>query len=137
MWIYFLVFALPVSSFVPRATGGYKKTFIFCSSPNTENTINEYVKDFSTEFVKPTKSIVDNEPETGTETNTTITEIVRTGKFVDQDGKSNVWSVDPMIKVDTTNKSNISILLNMMTGIGICSTVIYMLSQILPDYNSF
>ena len=137
MWIYFLVFALPVSSFVPRATGSYKKTFIFCSSPNTENTINEYVKDFSTEFVKPTKSIVDNEPETGTETNTTITEIVRTGKFVDQDGKSNVWSVDPMIKVDTTNKSNISILLNMMTGLGICSTVIYMLSQILPDYNSF
>lgn len=137
MWIYFLVFVLPVSSFVPRATCGYKKTFIFCSSPNTKNTINEYVKDFSTEFVKPTKIIEDSDPETETETNTTITEIVRTGKFVDQDGKSNVWSVDPMVKVDTTNKSNISILLNMMTGTGILCVIVYMLSQILPDYNSF
>ena len=67
MWIYFLVFVLPVSSFVPRATCGYKKTFIFCSSPNTENTINEYVKDFSTEFVKPTKIIEDSDSETETD----------------------------------------------------------------------
>lgn len=132
MLIYFLVFILPVSGFVPRANHGYTKLHVFCSSPNTEDTINGYVKEFSTELTIPTKQNVDIEPEP----NTTVTDVVRTGKFVDQDGKSNVWSVDPIMKVSEANKSNISILLNMMTGIGICSTVIYMLLQILPDYNS-
>ena len=92
----------------------------------------ENVKEFSTEFIKHTERILDVPPET--EPDTTITEIVRTGKFVDQDGKSNVWSVDPIIKVDETNKSNIGILLNMMTGLGTLSIVVYMLSQLFPDY---
>lgn len=126
MSIYFLLFILPVSSFVPRANYGYHKMSIFSSSPEIEN---ENVKEFSIEFIKPKEKIID-EPES----ETTVTEIVRTGKFVDQDGKSNVWSVDPIIKIDKTNKSNIGILLNMMTGLGTLSIVVYMLSQLFPDY---
>ena len=130
MFIYFLLFALPVYSFVPRANCGYKKIYVFNSSPKIENIVNENVKEFSTEFIKPKEQIID-EPEP--EPETTLTETVRTGKFVDQDGKSNVWSVDPIIKVDETNKSNISILLNMMTGLGTVSILVYMLSQVFPD----
>jgi hypothetical protein len=131
MFIYFLLFALPVSGFVPRMNYGYKKMYVFNSLPKIENIVNENVKDFSTEFVKPKEPIID-EPEP--EPETTVTEIVRTGKFVDQDGKSNVWSVDPIIKIDETNKSNIGILLNMMTGLGTVSILVYMLSQVFPDY---
>jgi len=124
MFFYFLLFALPVSGFVPRMNYGYHKMSIFSSSPEIEN-----VKEFSTEFIKPIEIIIDEpEPET------TVTEVVRTGKFVDQDGKSNVWSVDPIIQVDETNKSNIGILLNMMTGFGTLSILVYMLSQVFPDY---
>ena len=129
MFIYFLLFALPVSGFVPRMNYGYKKMSIFSSSPKIENIVNENVKEFSTEFVKPKEPIID-EPEL----ETIVTEVVRTGKFVDQDGKSNVWSVDPIIKIDETNKSNIGILLNMMTGLGTLSILVYMLSQVFPDY---
>ena len=124
MFFYFLLFALPVSGFVPRMNYGYHKMSIFSSSPEIEN-----VKEFSTEFIIPIEIIIDEpEPET------TVTEVVRTGKFVDQDGKSNVWSVDPIIQVDETNKSNIGILLNMMTGFGTLSILVYMLSQVFPDY---
>ena len=126
MFFYFLLFALPVSGFVPRMNYGCHKMSIFSSSPEIEN---ENVKEFSTEFIKPKEQIID-EPES----ETTVIEIVRTGKFVDQDGKSNVWSVDPIIKIDETNKSNIGILLNMMTGIGTLSILVYMLSQVFPDY---
>lgn len=129
MFIYLLLFALPVYSFVLRANCGYKKMYVFNSSPKIENIVNENIKDFSTEFIKPIEIVIDEpEPET------TVTEVARTGKFVDQDGKSNVWSVDPIIKVDETNKSNISILLNMMTGLGTLSILVYMLSQVFPDY---
>ena len=97
---------------------------LYCSS-------NENIKDFSTKIIKTTERIIDVPPET--ESDEMIHETVRTGKFVDQDGKSNVWSVDPIIKVDETNKSNISILLNMMTGLGTVSILVYMLSQVFPD----
>lgn len=135
MFIYFLLFALPVYSFMPRAHCGYKKMSIFTSSPKTENTINENVKDFSTTVTSTPKTIIDTPSEP--ESNITFRKIARNGKFVDQDGKGNVWSVDPIIKIDNTKQNNISLFLNIMTGVGICSTVIYMLSQILPDYDSF
>jgi hypothetical protein len=123
MLVYILLLSVPIHGFIHhKIPFRNKPCLLYCSS-------NENIKDFSTKIIKTTERIIDEpEPET------TVTEIVRTGKFVDQDGKSNVWSVDPIIKVDETNKSNIGILLNMMTGIGTLSILVYMLSQVFPDY---
>ena len=131
MFIYFLVLLLPVYGFIPRVYYDYNKMSNLCSSSDTANTINENVKQFSAKNAKKRESIVYIPKQ---EPNTTSIEIVRTGKFVDQDGKGNVWSVDPLIKIDQINPNNISVLLNIMTGLGIVSIMVYMLSQFFPEY---
>tara|TARA_B100001093_G_C26645528_1_gene935119 strand:- start:11 stop:406 length:396 start_codon:yes stop_codon:yes gene_type:complete len=131
MFIYFLALLLPVYGFIPRIYYDYKKTSTLCSSSDTESTINENIKQFSAKNVKKRESIVYIPKQ---EPNTTSIEIVRTGKFVDQDGKGNVWSIDPLIKIDQINPNNISVLLNIMTGLGIVSIMVYMLSQFFPEY---
>ncbi len=125
MLIHILLLSVPINGFIhQKILSQNKPCLLYCSS-------NENIKDFSTKIIKTTERIIDVPPET--ESDEMIHETVRTGKFVDQDGKSNVWSVDPIIKVDETNKSNISILLNMMTGLGTVSILVYMLSQVFPD----
>lgn len=131
MFIYFLVLLLPAYGFIPRVYYDYNKMATLCSSSDTESIIHENVKQFSAKNVKKRESIVYIPKE---EPNTTSIDIVRTGKFVDQDGKGNVWSVDPLIKIDQINPNNISVLLNIMTGLGILSIMVYMLSQFFPEY---
>ena len=135
MILYKLLFIVPIHGFVHRIFPIPGKHNVLHCGSNDDVRYNQNVNDFSTTIINPpeqiTESSVEDIPDIINEENT------RTGKFVDQDGKNNVWAVDPPMKVSKINSNNISLLLNILTGIGMCSTIIYMLSQIFPDYDSF
>ena len=71
------------------------------------------------------------------------TKRVRLGRSRDQDGKSNVWSIEPRMEVEEVNKNEEEVNINVKVGglalsaVVIALPVFLALSKILPDPSDF
>ena len=66
---------------------------------------------------------------------------VRLGRSRDQDGKSNIWSIEPKMEVeegeDDGGKKNFVILGGILGAVAVCVPAFLALTQIMPDPSDF
>ena len=101
-------------------------------------------------FSRKKKSLQNNEESGTDETDNetvaryTVNKFIRLGRSKDQDGKSNIWSVEPTMRVDEQKPGDISdlnknILVGGLVTTGILASlpILYFLNMIFPDPSNY